>query len=185
MLVGINSDNQYAYQEGLKIFHADKFGKSTVAFNPIISSGIVRFGGIFDQRSSFVSFMIGIADSSAIFGSDLDPYEGENEKKTVCYSQTGEISHIGGDIPGNSEIQENKTVSCEVNMSITPRTLTFFIDNQEQPLSVTNIPSSIRFWIFLFDKNSSFTISRFENTKQSSAKGIKGSRVFEWGTEWK
>ncbi|KAA6371583.1 MAG: hypothetical protein EZS28_032890, partial [Streblomastix strix] len=154
-----------------------------VAFNPIISNGIVRFGGFF-ERHPFGNFSFGIADSSAVFGSDEDPNFDENQKKTVCYWSDGDISHIGDYIPGNSGIEINKSVSCEVNMNISPRTLTFFIDNQEQPVSVRNIPSSIRFYIYLYTQNSSFTINGFENVQYSSAKGVSNGKVFEWGKEW-
>ncbi|KAA6368306.1 MAG: hypothetical protein EZS28_036167 [Streblomastix strix] len=184
MIIGIIPNKEHVYQQGIKIIHTDKRGFSTVAFNPIISNGIARFGGFFKRHSSEY-FIIGIADSSAVFGSDEYPFDGENEKKTVCYFNDGEISHIfGNSIPGNSRI-ENKSVSCEVNMNISPRTLTFFNDNQEQRLSVRNIPSSIRFYICLYDKNSSFMINIFENLQYSSAKGVSNGKVFEWGKEWK
>ncbi|KAA6376047.1 MAG: hypothetical protein EZS28_028428 [Streblomastix strix] len=185
MLVGIIPDKYYAYQQGLKIIHAGKDGRSTVAFNPIISSGIVRFGGFFEDPDYNPFFKIGIADSSAVFGSNELPREGENQKKTVCYFKDGEIAHIGDCIPGNSQIESNKSVSCEVNMNISPRTLTFFYDNQEQGLSVRNIPPSIRFIIYLYDANSSFTINRFENVQYSYAKGVSDGKVFEWGKQWK
>ncbi|KAA6362310.1 MAG: hypothetical protein EZS28_042163, partial [Streblomastix strix] len=185
MLIGIIPDEQYAQQQGIKIIHTDKYGESTVAFNPIISNGIVRFGGFFENHP-VANFSIGIADSSAIFCSEEVPFSGENEKKTVCYWSRGKISHIGDQwIPGNSGIESNKSVSCEVNMNISPRTLTFFIDNQEQRLSVINIPSSIRFYIFLWQPNSSFKINRFENVQYSSAKGVSNGKVFEFGKEWK
>ncbi|KAA6386985.1 MAG: putative serine/threonine-protein kinase Nek6 [Streblomastix strix] len=184
MLIGIIPNKEHAYQQGLKIIHKNNWGQSTVAFNPIISSGIVRFGGFFENHP-VANFSIGIADSSAVFGSNERPYSGENEKKTVCYWRTGEISHIGYSIPGNSRIESNKSVSCEVNMNISPRTLTFFYENKEQGLSVRNIPSSIRFYIFLYKENSSFTINRFENVQYSSAKGVSNGKVFEWGKEWK
>ncbi|KAA6377741.1 MAG: hypothetical protein EZS28_026732 [Streblomastix strix] len=183
MLVGIIPDKKYAYQQGLKIIHTDNYGRTTVAFNPIISSGIVRFGGFFENHP-VANFRIGISDASAVFGSNEYPYSGENEKKTVLYYNNGSIAHIGPTIPGNSGIKLNKSVSCEVNMNISPRTLTFFIDNQEQGLSVRNIPSSIRFWIYLYDRNSSFTINRFENVQFSSANGVLDGKVFEWGKEW-
>ncbi|KAA6368074.1 MAG: hypothetical protein EZS28_036399, partial [Streblomastix strix] len=185
MLVGIIPDKEAAYQQGLKIIRTNNDECSTVAFNPKISSGIVRFGG-FIMRHSIGYFSIGIADSSAVFGSNENPYSGENEKKTVCYWSYGGISHIGDYIiPGNSGIELNKSVSCEVNMNIYPRTLTFFYDNQEQGLSVRNIPSSIRFYIYICDDNSSFTINRFENLQFSSAKGVSDGKVFEWGKYWK
>ncbi|KAA6359272.1 MAG: hypothetical protein EZS28_045201 [Streblomastix strix] len=85
MLVGIIPDKEDAYQQGLKIIHTDKYGCSTVAFNPIISSGIVRFGGFFGDPDDEPVFMIGIADSSAVFGSNEWPNQGENVQKTVCY----------------------------------------------------------------------------------------------------
>ncbi|KAA6381368.1 MAG: putative protein kinase [Streblomastix strix] len=84
MLVGIIPDKEHAYQQGLKIIHTRFNDRSTVAFNPIISNGIVRFGGFF-ERHPFCNFIIGIADSSAVFGSNKQPWEGENKKKTVCY----------------------------------------------------------------------------------------------------
>ncbi|KAA6312485.1 MAG: hypothetical protein EZS28_055916, partial [Streblomastix strix] len=84
-LVGIIPNKEYVYQEGLKIIRTNKQGNSTVAFNPIISSGIVRFGGFFEDPSKNPFFGIGIADSSAVFGSNKWPNDGENKKKTVCY----------------------------------------------------------------------------------------------------
>ncbi|KAA6369147.1 MAG: hypothetical protein EZS28_035326 [Streblomastix strix] len=185
MLVGIIPNKQHVYQQGLKIIRTDKYDISTVAFNPIISSGIVRFGGFFERHSSLYNFSIGIAESSAIFGSNEWPINGENRQKTVCYWKDGGISHIGPVIPENSKIELNKSVSCEVNMNISPRTLTFFYDDQEQGLSVKYIPSSIRFYIFLWDANSSFTINGFENLQYSSAKKVSNGKVFEWGKEWK
>ncbi|KAA6384100.1 MAG: hypothetical protein EZS28_020372, partial [Streblomastix strix] len=98
MLVSIIPDEDYAYQEGVKIILTDKRSISTVAFNPIISSGIVRFGGFFEDPSNYPFFMIGIADASAVFGSNQLPFDGENEKKTVCYHKYGGISHIGDSI---------------------------------------------------------------------------------------
>ncbi|KAA6382593.1 MAG: hypothetical protein EZS28_021881 [Streblomastix strix] len=85
MLVGLIPNKEHAYLEGPKIIHTNNLSDSTVAFNPIIPNGIVRFGGFFEDPSTIPYFSIGIADSSAVFGSDKSPDEGENEKKTVCY----------------------------------------------------------------------------------------------------
>ncbi|KAA6371170.1 MAG: hypothetical protein EZS28_033303, partial [Streblomastix strix] len=176
-------DPDHVKQQENKIIRTNQGIRSTVAFNPVITSGIVRFGGFFkDHPNNF--FIIGIADSSAVFGSDEGPAKGENEKKTVSYWSDDNIKHLGDYIyiKGNSRIELNKTVAMEVNMNIRPRALTFFYDNQEQPVSVINIPSSIRFWIHLYVKESSFTITEFSNVQYSSAKGgIEGQRIVEWG----
>ncbi|KAA6358885.1 MAG: hypothetical protein EZS28_045588, partial [Streblomastix strix] len=134
MLVGIIPDNEDAAQTGNKIIHAKDNNKCTsVAFNPIISSGFVRFGGFYENHSND-NFMIGIADSVAVFGSDEYPWKDENDKKTVTYWKKDGLYHNGSFILGNSEIEENKSIAMEVNMNIRPRTLTFFYDNQEQPV---------------------------------------------------
>ncbi|KAA6396921.1 MAG: hypothetical protein EZS28_007549 [Streblomastix strix] len=115
---GIIPDDKYDYQEGSKIIHSDKKGCSTVAFDTVISNGIVRFGGFFEHPSYSPLIIIGIADSSTVFGSNEWPDDGKNEKKTVCYSNFGRISHIGYGIPGNSPIELNKTVSCEIFLRV-------------------------------------------------------------------
>ncbi|KAA6368663.1 MAG: hypothetical protein EZS28_035810, partial [Streblomastix strix] len=176
----------HVIQQENKIIRTNKGSWSTVAFNPVITSGIVRFGGFFKDHPGWLDFIIGIADSSAVFCSNELPHYYENDKKTVRYGKDGNLNHIGDYISGNSRIEENKTVTMEVNMNIRPRTLTFFYENQEQPVSIADIPSSIRFYIYLFDKNSSFTITEFSNVQYSSAKGgIEGQRIVEWGKEWK
>ncbi|KAA6360137.1 MAG: hypothetical protein EZS28_044336, partial [Streblomastix strix] len=184
---GIIPDLEHATQTGNKIIHSSNNTKNaSVAFNPVISEGIIRFEGYFENHGHY-KFIFGVADSSAVFGADEWPFDSENEKKTVRYLNDGRISHIGDDfIKGNSQIEENKSIAMEVNMNIIPRTLTFFYDNQEQRLSVANIPSQIRFYIYIANEMSSFTITRFERIKSSSAKGgIKGQRIVEWGKEWK
>jgi hypothetical protein len=51
---------------------------------------------------------------------------------------------------GNSSWKEKGTiVMMEVNMSATPRSLQFFVDGKQQPLSVINIPDSIQFDVSL------------------------------------
>ncbi|KAA6393850.1 MAG: hypothetical protein EZS28_010626 [Streblomastix strix] len=160
----------HAIQQENKIIKTNEFGRSTVSFNPVITSGIVRFGGILEKHPDY-RFRFGIADSSAVFGSNDEPCIGKNEKKIVRYYKDGDLGHIGDFIKGNSRIEENRTVAVEVNMNIRPRTLTFFYDNQEQPICLSN-------------NNSSFTITEFSNVQYSSAKGgIKGQRIVEWGKE--
>ncbi|KAA6359610.1 MAG: hypothetical protein EZS28_044864 [Streblomastix strix] len=60
MLVSIIPDEEVAYQEGLKIVHKDNQNKCTVAFNPIISNGIVRFGGFFEDSDVYPFFSMSI-----------------------------------------------------------------------------------------------------------------------------
>ncbi|KAA6368383.1 MAG: hypothetical protein EZS28_036090 [Streblomastix strix] len=107
-----------------------------------------------------------------------------DKKKTVRYERDGRLEQLGKRIEGNSEIFG--PVAMEVNMSATPRTLRFFQDDEEQPISVINIPSSIRFYIYFGLKGQSFTVTKFEYLQSPTAKGeIKEARVLEWGKNWK
>jgi hypothetical protein len=51
---------------------------------------------------------------------------------------------------GNSTwSQKGRVVMMEVNMSATPRSLRFFVDDKQQPISVINIPDSIQLAVSL------------------------------------
>ncbi|KAA6370284.1 MAG: hypothetical protein EZS28_034189, partial [Streblomastix strix] len=150
-------DQVTAQQQGNVIIHAlDNYDNSTVAYNPIVTNGIVRFEGAFQKYSDF-SYQIGIADSSVVFGSKKDPSDNEYDGKTVCYQNNGHLVHINkNEIAGNALIEDRQTIALEVNMTSSPRTLTFFINGQQQPLSVCNIPPSIRFWVPTVETNKLF-----------------------------
>ncbi|KAA6373757.1 MAG: hypothetical protein EZS28_030716 [Streblomastix strix] len=141
---------------------------SVVAFNPIISKVIC----------------LGIADASAVFEPNQGPRQGKNFTKTIRYWNVGVIAHIVAEIDGNCKIEEKQLVALEVNMTSNPRTLHFFVNNQEQPLSISDIPPNIRFFIGQIDPEQSFTLTRFERIQSSSARGVKGSKVLEWGYQW-
>ncbi|KAA6369799.1 MAG: hypothetical protein EZS28_034674, partial [Streblomastix strix] len=87
-------------------------------------------------------------DGTVDFGSKKEPGDIKFSGKTVCYKNNGCIIHMNNtEIAGNAKIEDGQTVALELNMSTTPRTLTFFINGQQQPISVNNIPSSIKFCV--------------------------------------
>ncbi|KAA6390669.1 MAG: hypothetical protein EZS28_013803 [Streblomastix strix] len=178
---------EHCHSEGMKIIHSEVFGTSAVAYNPIIESGIVRFEGIFEK--SLTNLYIGIADSSVVFEADQAPQDGQYVDKTVTYASCGDIRHFQEDnkIGGNNRYNDNQKVALEVNMDSTPRTLHFFVEGKEQPLSIINIPSSIRFFISTLHENATFTLTQFKSLSSSSAKGVEGSKKLDWGKEsdWK
>ncbi|KAA6393003.1 MAG: putative Serine/threonine-protein kinase GRIK1 [Streblomastix strix] len=96
----------------------------------------------------------------------------------------GHLTHVNNtEYAGNAKIKDGQTVALEVNMN-TPRTLTFFINGQQQPITISNIPPSIKFWINLCDPNQSFTLTRFERFQSSSSTSLLNSKVLQWGSVW-
>ncbi|KAA6394142.1 MAG: hypothetical protein EZS28_010333, partial [Streblomastix strix] len=66
-------------------------------------------------------------------------------------------------------------------MTSKPRRAVIFIDGVEQKISVVNIPKAVRFYVFVSKPNSSFQVTRFERLPSSSARGVPGSKQWEWG----
>ncbi|KAA6384226.1 MAG: hypothetical protein EZS28_020245 [Streblomastix strix] len=107
----------------------------------------------------------------------------EDQEKTVRYYKSGEFSHITWG-PINKQYSDGQKVGIEVDMTTVPRRVTFFVDDVEQPNYVICIPSEIRFWAYIYNESSSFTVTKFERLIKSSAKGVEGSKALEWGKEW-
>ncbi|KAA6383334.1 MAG: hypothetical protein EZS28_021136 [Streblomastix strix] len=108
----------------------------------------------------------------------------EDKEKTVRYYDDGTLNHKTWG-PKNQTYFVGQKVGIEVDMTTVPRKVTFFVDNVEQPNYVIGIPSEIRFWVYIYNESSSFTVTKFERLIKSSAKGVEGSKALEWGKEWK
>ncbi|KAA6389774.1 MAG: putative CMGC kinase, CK2 family [Streblomastix strix] len=168
--------------EGMKIIHSEEdFSGCVTSYNPIITKGIVRFEGFFEKGRQWK--YIGITDSSVVFTHGDSPYQPKFCGQLITYACCGELRDFiqNSEIKGNSRFEDNQKVALEVNMDSTPRTLHFFVEGIEQPLSVINIPASIRFWFYVMSSNSSFTLTQFQNLSSSSAKGVEGSKKLDWG----
>ncbi|KAA6379754.1 MAG: hypothetical protein EZS28_024718 [Streblomastix strix] len=157
--------------DGNKFIHSDKDDWCTIAIDPIIREGIVRIEVVFENCGGW-NRIIGIADASCSFSAGRAPF------------QVGYLLHITDGIGGNQEYADGQRVAVEVDMTTVPRRAAFFVDDIEQPNFVIGIPSEIRFWVYTFEKSSSFTVTKFERLIQSTAKGVEGSKALEWGKKW-
>ncbi|KAA6367593.1 MAG: hypothetical protein EZS28_036880 [Streblomastix strix] len=163
--------------------HDNTQARCTITSEPIISDGIVYYETIFEMHDGGYYFALGIADSTVVFQPNKYPDEDENKEKTVGYYRDGQLIHINLG-PYNQQFFCGQRIGAEVDMSSSPRKLTFFIDDVEQQYYVINIPQAIRFWSFIFERNSSFRVTRFERRSSSSAHGVTGSIGLEWGKDW-
>ncbi|KAA6393189.1 MAG: hypothetical protein EZS28_011288, partial [Streblomastix strix] len=168
--------------DGNKFFHSDKNVCCTIAFDPIISEGIVRIEVVFENTEGWCS--IGFADASCSFAAGKGPWD--DGKKSVSYNGNyGCLDHITDFTKGNQKYANGQRVAVEIDMTTVPRRATFFVDDVEQPNFVIGIPEAIRFWVFTYKESSSFTVTKFERLIQSTAKGVEGSKALKWGKEWK
>ncbi|KAA6372462.1 MAG: hypothetical protein EZS28_032012 [Streblomastix strix] len=172
--------------EGNQFLHSDENQYCTIAIDPVIKEGIVRIEIVFENTIGRWHRIIGIADESCSFAAGDRPQDNGNEEKTVRYwSYIGTIEHITKWIEGNDEYVDGERIAVEVDMTTSPRRVTFFVDDIEQQNSVIGIPEAIRFLASIQTPSSSFTVIKFERLIKSSAQGVVESEVFEWGKEWK
>ncbi|KAA6387706.1 MAG: putative STE family protein kinase [Streblomastix strix] len=155
--------------------------RCTILFDPIISSGITHVE-VFRVKNLQ---RIGITREPVRFSRNEEP-DPRGLDKMVIFSCGGWIQHIGADwIKGNSVFIDGQRLGMEINMESNPRSLTFFIDDKEQPSFIINIPNAVRIWCYLYEKGASFKITKFEFLSTPTASHGKGSRALEWGKEWK
>ncbi|KAA6379512.1 MAG: putative MAP kinase kinase family domain protein [Streblomastix strix] len=135
-------------QQGNKIVHFQgNNSPCTVTYNPVISSGIVRFEGFFEKTNEYR--IIGVADASVVYAANNGPGE-QYRGKAVRFSGSEGLLHIPSDAYGRFTKYSNfQRVACEVNMDSTPRKAYFFVEGTEQPRCVYNIPNAIRFMVLI------------------------------------
>ncbi|KAA6369230.1 MAG: hypothetical protein EZS28_035243 [Streblomastix strix] len=105
--------------------------------------------------------------------------------RVIGYNFTGEITHVGHSIYNNAKLNSGDRISVELNMDASPRTLTFFINDQEQTNFIFNIPASVRIYVFLCLINSSFKVLKFQRLSAPKAMHKVGSKAWEWQKWWK
>ncbi|KAA6374359.1 MAG: hypothetical protein EZS28_030115 [Streblomastix strix] len=97
----------------------------------------------------------------------------------------GWFKHFGNWVKKNYKPFKNTDrVTLELNMDSNPRTLSFFVNDEEQKLYVVNVPPAVRFWVFLCGKFESFKIVKFESVSSPVATNGFLSRKCKWGNRW-
>ncbi|KAA6372398.1 MAG: hypothetical protein EZS28_032075, partial [Streblomastix strix] len=169
-------------QQGNKFIHSDKNDWCTIAIDPVVSEGIVRFEVVFKNSGGFlISF--GIADASCSFAAGSHP--ADDGKKTVRYYNNGDLDHITEYKTNNGRYQDGQRISAIVDMTSNPRKVAFYVDDIEQPNFMIGIPSKIRFWAYTYYQSSSFTVTKFERLVQFTSQEVFGSKALYWGKSWK
>ncbi|KAA6365549.1 MAG: hypothetical protein EZS28_038924 [Streblomastix strix] len=158
----------------------ENYNQCTLLFDPLINKGIAKF----EVLKVKDLWAVGIADESVRFGRDEHPQERDSDM-VVYYYSGGHIEHIGHDIEGNSDFDDGCRIGMELNMESNPRSLTFFIDDKEQPNFFINIPKAVRIYCYIYSKGDSFKINKFEFLSTPTARNGEGSQAWEYGKEWR
>ncbi|KAA6391321.1 MAG: hypothetical protein EZS28_013148, partial [Streblomastix strix] len=116
------------------VFTSKSGNHSVILFKPLIKSGIIKF----DVQAMNQLIGLGIA---------YDPAKFERNQVPQAIAKTsGKIYFGKGGIHDNGKFDNGNYVALELNMDSRPRTLSFFIDDEEQKNYITDIPESVSFW---------------------------------------
>ncbi|KAA6364864.1 MAG: hypothetical protein EZS28_039610 [Streblomastix strix] len=96
----------------------------------------------------------------------------------------GQIHHIGDEIDGNKSFVKDGTITMELNMDSSPRTLTFFNQGKEQKNYVKGLPPAIRLWAYFLAVGAIFEVTQFERLDSPTAKHGPKSVGWRWGEQW-
>ncbi|KAA6374890.1 MAG: hypothetical protein EZS28_029583, partial [Streblomastix strix] len=156
----------------------DNKNDAVIPFDPVISSGVTRIEFLnIDELEG-----VGIADESVHYKRNDVPLQGFN---VALFQYNGELRYQGENIAGNASLSKNTRVALELDMNSNPHTLNFFVDDKQQPNYVVNIPNSVRFFAYFYEKQSQFKVLKFERLSAPTSKKIEGCRALEWGKLWR
>ncbi|KAA6395085.1 MAG: hypothetical protein EZS28_009388 [Streblomastix strix] len=162
----IINDSSYGRSEVNKFIHSQEDNHCTIAIDPAISEGIVRFEVVFENTKNYKS--LEICDSSCSFAANSN----------------GDLNHVTQGIIKNQRYKDGQRIGIEIDMTTIPRRATFFVGDVQQPNYIIGIPSEIRFQAYTYSGSSSFTVTKFERLIKSSSQGVVGSKALQWGKEW-
>ncbi|KAA6380441.1 MAG: hypothetical protein EZS28_024033 [Streblomastix strix] len=152
------------------VFTSKSDNHSVILFEPPIKSGIVKF----EVQAMYQLFGLGIAQDPAQFKRNEGP-QVVGKERMIFYICNGQIAFADERIEDNAEFDKGNYVALELNMDSNPRTLSFFIDDEEQKNYITDIPECVSFWVFLFEINSSFKVTKFERLCEATASHGSGT----------
>ncbi|KAK2958098.1 hypothetical protein BLNAU_7025 [Blattamonas nauphoetae] len=148
---------------------------STVAVREVIMDGRWRCDMTFQYSKN--SRMIGIVSTSLNIPVSYSPGD---TKQSAGYYFDGSVVHNHEDHYGNQRWYDGDVVSIEVDMDATPRVAHFFVNGNQQPISIRGLPESIRFCALLYHEGTSLDLLCVREMQKSSVGQILGDEVIDW-----
>ncbi|KAA6356977.1 MAG: hypothetical protein EZS28_047497, partial [Streblomastix strix] len=90
---------------------------------------------------------------------------------------TGDICHKGDLTHGSFEFKDGQLITLELNMDA--GTLHFFIDDILQPVYVRGINEPVKFYFWIYFKDSSFEIESVKKLTSPTAKVLPNEKAMQ------
>ncbi|KAA6396241.1 MAG: hypothetical protein EZS28_008230 [Streblomastix strix] len=146
-----------------------KISKKTVKHN------IVSLSQILDKG-------VGIVRDSFTLLANTDPRDSSQNQHIVFLGssgfQPGGLQYKGNENSGNVGFKDNQIVRAEFDSE--KGTLTFFIDNVQQPVSVSGIKEKVRFIICMYHAGSTCTIRSLKKLAAPTSGHVDNEKTVSW-----
>ncbi|KAA6366522.1 MAG: hypothetical protein EZS28_037951 [Streblomastix strix] len=152
-----------------------------IPLNKEISKGIHSVSAKFEKSNliGFANVFVGIAKATHIITCPCDPAVVQNNKIMLFYhGHYGNVWLKGIQTPGNDQFSDGQLIAMELNADV--GTLHFFVDGTQQRVFVRGIKEAVKFYWFLFAKDSSVAIVSVKQLSSPTVKKLENEKAIDW-----
>ncbi|KAA6398478.1 MAG: hypothetical protein EZS28_006003 [Streblomastix strix] len=154
---------------------------NTISLTQILDNGITSLEVEFNTVQCDGNEAIGIVRNSFSIPTRAHWQNSPQKKHIAVFSGInwgGYIYYKGYQTPGNIGFGSNQIVKLEYNSE--KGTLTYFLDNVQQPVYITGIKDKVRFVIYMYYSESTCTIRSFKKLTYPTAVTMIGEKAVHW-----
>ncbi|KAA6359060.1 MAG: hypothetical protein EZS28_045413 [Streblomastix strix] len=89
----------------------------------------------------------------------------------------GKVYFKGTGTPGNVQFSDGQLIAMELNADV--GTLHFFVDGIQQPVFVRGVNEPVKFWFFIYPKDSSFSIESVKKLAVPTTKALPNEKAMQ------
>ncbi|KAA6389674.1 MAG: hypothetical protein EZS28_014799 [Streblomastix strix] len=153
----------------------------SISLNKAISEGIHRVEVRFEKCNSggLIQGAVGImkADNKIPYPC----YPGWKMQKQIMlyyYGGDGDVYYKETRSSNNTKFYDGQVIAMELNADV--GTLHFFVDGIQQPIFVSGIFQAVKFWFYIQNKESSFSVVSVKKLAIPTAKTLSKEKALQW-----
>ncbi|KAA6368456.1 MAG: hypothetical protein EZS28_036017, partial [Streblomastix strix] len=154
----------------------------SVSLNKVIKDGIHRVEVRFEKCNGLFDYMngvVGILKANYQIPYPCAPGLNQYNKNMLNYDgRIGGVFFKGTETPGNVQFSDGQLIAMELNAD--KGTLHFFVDGIQQPVFVKGINEAVKFYFWIYYKDSSFKIETVKKLSVPTTKTLPNEKAVQW-----
>ncbi|KAA6398882.1 MAG: hypothetical protein EZS28_005591 [Streblomastix strix] len=153
----------------------------SISLNKVIKDGIHRIEVMFEKCNygRYSDGVVGIVKADHKIPYPCNPGLEPHKKNMLFFSgYTGNTWFKGTETSGNVRFSDGQLIAMELNADV--GTLHFFVDGIQQPIFVRGIKEAVKFYFFILQKDSFFSIVSVKRLAVPAAKTLPNEKVVQW-----